>query len=74
MMYKNKDDLTIHEHEDHVDRSSIGTYGLEKRNGQSEESFPCVSCDKVFDKLDVLDDHYAETAHDIDDEDDDIED
>ena len=51
--------LLTHEHEDHVDRISEVTNGLI----QSEESFPCESCEKAFDNLDELDDHYADTAH-----------
>ena len=34
---------------------------------ESEEHFPCISCDEVYDDLDDLIDHYGETAHNIED-------
>ena len=66
IIYNHKDDLIIHEHEDHVETISV-TNVDEITDDHSEESFPCVSCSKVFTDLDSLDDHYAETAHDLED-------
>ena len=37
--FENKDDLIIHEHEDHSNITSVVINGDEKRDDQSEESF-----------------------------------
>ena len=40
---------------------------VKTRDDQSEDSFFCISRSKVFDELDYLDDHYADTAQNIED-------
>ena len=37
----------------------------ESDDDQSEELFPCDSCDKIYDEIDDLIEHYGETAHNI---------
>ena len=72
--FKNKDDLIIHEHEDHRNTLEVVINDDKIPDDQCKEIFPCISCSNIFATLDALDDHYAETAHDIDDDDEDIED
>jgi hypothetical protein len=55
-MFENKDDLIIHEHEDHINRTWEVINGDEKRDDQ--ESLYCIS---------FLDDQYADAAHDLED-------
>ena len=53
------DDLIIHEHELNIERTVL--------KEQSVELFPCISCDKIYDEIEDLIDHYGETAYNIED-------
>ena len=65
LVFENKDDLTIHEHEDHITRTNLNGHDADAEDDQFEEHFPCESCDKVFVEIEDLIDHYGETGHNI---------
>ena len=62
-VFENKNDLKIHEEEDHIERTPLNEH--DDDDGQSEEIFPCDSCDKIYDEIEDLIEHYGETAHNI---------
>ena len=62
-VFENKNDLKIHEEEDHIERTPLNEH--DEDDGQSEEIFPCDSCDKIYDEIEDLIEHYGETAHNI---------
>ena len=67
LSFESKDDLIIHEHEDHTNTAAEVINVGDITEDESEETFPCIACTNIFDTLDNLDDHYADTAHDIED-------
>ena len=75
-IFTNKDDLIIHEHDDHIvtpvfrtDKDSAivaddeNLDNTEHENNDDDEYHPCDSCDIIYNDIEDLIDHYGETGH-----------
>ena len=62
-IFENNNDLKMHKEKEHNERHAMNEH--DDGDDQSVELFPCDSCDKIFEEIEDLIEHYGETAHNL---------